>query len=154
MFVGGVPQALAGTLKGCPSEWALSKAMVKAKGATVDFGQACTITFDSPIKLGSTVKVTLDANGFDVVLAGDLETRLFVVTGATVAINGVTIEDGEELGTAGSNGTDGASGGAGGQWSGRGRRGRLERWSGRRWRARRERPRGCRGKASATRRQS
>ncbi len=80
-------------------------------GGTVQFGINCTdLVLSSVINIGSGLQVSIEGNGFTVVLDAGGKTQLFVVTGGHLNITGITIERGSVTGTAGSSGTAGTVG--------------------------------------------
>ncbi|HEV8048982.1 MAG TPA: hypothetical protein VGP88_00125, partial [Thermoplasmata archaeon] len=80
-----------------------------AAGGTITFGGNCNLQINATIVIGAALTVTIDGNGFSVVLLGHND-RLFTVKGGTLTIDGVSLEDGSVVGT---NGLPGGSGGAG-----------------------------------------
>jgi hypothetical protein len=99
------------TLTSC--SWSALNAAVQV-GGTVTFGVACPdLQFSQPIVIGSSLDVTIDANGHTVAFDGQGLTRLFGVEGGGLTIDGITLENGRVTGAPGAGGAAGAAGQAG-----------------------------------------
>ncbi len=84
------------------------------KGGVVKFGVNCPdLVFTKTLAVTGSLTVDLEANGHQVVLDGGGRLRLFEVTGGTLTINGMTLQDGLAAGKAGTQGRDGLAGSPG-----------------------------------------
>ena len=92
-----------GTVTNC-TQSALETAL--AGGGTVLFGCSGTLTLTNTIKISNASLI--DANGFAVVISGSNSFRLFqVASNLNFQINGLTLANGQVVGTNGINGTNG-----------------------------------------------
>src|SRR5579875_3259732 len=110
LALGAVPAqgaTSAGQLTSCTFS-ALKQAV--AQGGTIDYEQNCTdVQFASTLAIASGHTVDIEANGYTVVFDGQNARRLFTVSGGTLTITGVTLENGRVTGKNGAAGKNGAS---------------------------------------------
>ena len=80
----------------------------------VRFGVNCPdLVFTKTLAVTGSLTVDLEANGHQVILDGGGRLRLFEVTGGTLTIKGMTLQDGLAAGKAGTQGRDGLVGSPG-----------------------------------------
>jgi len=90
-----------------------------AAGGTVTFGTDCSdLLFSTPITVPTGNSATIDSNGHTVVLDGAARSRLFVLTGGSLTLSGLTLTNGASTGTPGSDGSPGQPGHSGGNAGG------------------------------------
>jgi hypothetical protein len=107
----GLQPPSAGALTQC-TEAALIDAI--GSGGTVDYGTNCTsVLFTKAIPIASSESVTINGDGYAVAFNGQEETQLFVVTGGSLTLEELTLENGQATGSTGSSGSSGIAGGTG-----------------------------------------
>jgi hypothetical protein len=92
------------------TEAALKSAIARASGNPVDYIVACSVPFTTPITIGASASVDIDANGNTVYFSGGSSHRLFLVKGGTLTLAGLDLIAGVATGQSGQAGSAGAAG--------------------------------------------